>query len=144
MGFFPERGEIWLDGELLPWSDARVHVCVHGLHYGTGVFEGIRWYPTKRGRAIFRLPEHLARFARSAVHYRMELPYGPDVLAKAVARVIESSGLDEVYIRPLAFYGYWNLGIMPRQCPVTVAVIVYPFPMYLGADGIRDGIRVTV
>ncbi|MBA2564387.1 MAG: branched-chain-amino-acid transaminase [Gemmatimonadetes bacterium] len=144
MGFFPERGAIWLDGDLLPWSDARVHVCVHGLHYGTGVFEGIRFYDTARGPALFRLGEHLQRFERSAAQYRMQLGWSEEQLAQAVRDVIESSELTEGYVRPLALYGYGNLGILPRQCPVTVAIVVYPFPMYLGADGIQNGIRVTV
>jgi branched-chain amino acid aminotransferase len=144
MGFFPEKGEIWLDGELLPWSDARVHVCVHGLHYGTGVFEGIRFYPTAQGRAVFRLPEHLARFERSATTYGMSLPWDAARLSAAVERVIHSSGLPEGYIRPLAFFGYGNLGILPRECPVTVAIIVYPFPTYLGVEGMEKGIRITV
>jgi branched-chain amino acid aminotransferase len=144
MGFFPERGLIWLDGELLPWSDARVHVCTHALHYGTGVFEGIRFYETSRGAAVFRLPEHLQRFERSGAHYRMTLPYSQAELAEAVRHVVEASGLPEGYIRPLAWYGYGNLGILPKDCPVSVAVVVYPFPMYLGADGIQNGIRVTV
>jgi branched-chain amino acid aminotransferase len=144
MGFFPEKGEIWLDGELVPWSDARVHVCVHGLHYGSGVFEGVRFYETSRGSAIFRLPEHLERFARSAGKYGMHLPYGPERLTEAVEQVIRSSELPEGYIRPLAFYGYGNLGILPRECPITVAIIVYPFPMYLGAEGIQHGIRITL
>jgi branched-chain amino acid aminotransferase len=144
MGFFPEQGEIWLNGELVPWDDARVHVCTHALHYGTGVFEGIRFYETPRGPAVFRLPEHLQRFERSAALYRMRLPYGEEALAEAVRLVIDSSGLPEGYIRPLAFYGYGNLGILPKECPISVALVVYPFPMYLGADGIQNGIRVTV
>ena len=144
MGFFPERGEIWLDGELVPWHEARVHVCVHGLHYGTGVFEGLRFYDTARGPAIFRLSEHLRRFERSAAFYHMRLPYSEGELGDAVRRVVASSGLDEGYIRPLAFYGYGNLGILPKDCPISVAVIVYPFPMYLGAEGMKRGIRITV
>jgi branched-chain amino acid aminotransferase len=144
MGFFPERGLIWLNGELLPWSDARVHVATHALHYGTGIFEGIRWYETPRGPAVFRLPEHLQRFARSGTYYRMTLPFSEAELAEAVRRVVEASGLSEGYIRPLAWYGYGNLGILPKDCPVSVAVMVYPFPMYLGKDGIENGIRVTV
>ncbi|MBA3556892.1 MAG: branched-chain amino acid transaminase, partial [Gemmatimonadales bacterium] len=144
MGFFPEEGEIWLNGELLPWSEAAVHACTHALHYGTGVFEGIRFYETDRGPAAFRLPEHLERFERSGAHYRMELPYDSSRLEEAIRLVVASSGLPEGYVRPLAFYGYGNLGILPRNCPISVAVIVYPFPMYLGAEGIKDGIRITV
>lgn len=144
MGFFPERGRIWMDGDLVAWGDARVHACVHALHYGTGVFEGIRFYPTARGPALFRLADHLRRLERSAAKYHLELPYSAPELAHAAADVIASTGLDEGYVRPLAVYGYGNLGILPKECPVMVAVIVYPFPMYLGAEGIRDGIRVTV
>ncbi len=144
MGFFPEKGEIWLDGEMVPWADARVHVCVHGLHYGTGVFEGIRFYKTARGPAVFRLPEHLARFARSAGKYGMRLAFDAERLADATEQVIRSSELSEGYIRPLAFYGYGNLGILPRECPISVAIIVYPFPMYLGAEGVQHGVRITV
>lgn len=144
MGFFPEEGEIWLDGEFLPWGDASLHACTHALHYGTGVFEGIRFYETERGPAAFRLAEHLGRFERSGAHYRMQLPHDAERLEEAIRRVVASSGLAEGYIRPLAFYGYGNLGILPKECPVSVAIIVYPFPMYLGADGIRDGIRITV
>lgn len=144
MGWFPEVGEIWLDGERLAWNDARVHVATHGLHYGTGVFEGIRFYATPRGSAVFRLDDHLRRFERSAERYRMRLPYGQEEVAQAIRDVIASTGLEEGYVRPLAFYGYGNLGILPRECPVSVAVLVYPFPMYLARGGLENGIKVTV
>jgi branched-chain amino acid aminotransferase len=144
MGFFPEVGHIWLDGELVPWHDARVHVCTHALHYGTGVFEGIRFYETPRGPAVFRLADHMRRFERSAATYRMQLPFDQEQLTRACVDVVHASGLTEGYIRPLAVYGYGNLGILPKECPVSVAVIVYPFPMYLGAEGMRSGVRLTI
>ncbi|MFN2432661.1 MAG: branched-chain amino acid transaminase [Gemmatimonadota bacterium] len=144
MGFFPEHARVWLDGELLPWSDARVHVATHAFHYGTGVFEGIRFYATPGGSAVFRLGDHLRRFARSAGRYRLELPYGEEELARAAFDVVASTGLDEGYIRPVAGYGYGNLGILPKACPALVAVLAYAFPMYLGAKGLQEGIRVTV
>lgn len=144
MGFFPEEGSIWLDGELVPWKEARVHVGVHALHYGSGVFEGIRFYETARGSAIFRLSDHLQRFERSGAFYRMRLPFDEACLEEAVMLTIQSTGLAEGYVRPLAFYGYGNLGILPKACPVSVAIMVYPFPQYLGAEGIQNGIAVTI
>lgn len=135
---------IWMDGKLQPWADCTVHVGTHALHYGTGVFEGVRAYETPRGAGIVRLADHLTRFERSAGMYRMEMPYAPDELAAATWSLLEANNLDAAYIRPIAWRGYRQLGLYPRDCPVQVAIMAWPWGAYLGEDGITNGIRATV
>ncbi len=136
--------KIWMDGELVDWADATVHVLTHTLHYGTGVFEGIRCYATSRGPAVFRLREHMERFERSARLLDMSLPFGLDELVGAVVETVAASGLEECYIRPLAYLGYGEMGLNPIPCPVRVAVACWPWATYLGAEGIEKGIRLKV
>jgi len=135
---------IWKNGEFVPWDEANVHVLSHGLHYGTGVFEGIRCYEPERGPAVFRHAEHLARLAKSAELYYLELPYTPEEIAAATRELIRRNGLGSCYIRPLAYRGYGNLGLYATDAPIDVIVAAFPWGVYLGEDGQKHGIRATV
>jgi branched-chain amino acid aminotransferase len=137
-----ETEKIWMNGELVPWGDAKVHVLSHVLHYGSGVFEGIRAYSTDRGPAVFRLMDHLRRLERSAGVYYMDLPYSIEELRQATHDLIGSNGLECCYIRPLAFRGYGELGINPLTCPVDVIIAVWPWGAYLGEEALEVGVRV--
>ena len=139
-----ETNKIWMNGELVDWADATVHVGVHGLHYGSGVFEGIRAYETTKGTAVFRLSEHLKRLERSAKLLYMELPYSQEELKAATWDLIGANELPSCYLRPIAFYGYGQLGVAARDNPVDVAIMAWPWGAYLGEEGLRDGIRVKV
>jgi branched-chain amino acid aminotransferase len=136
--------KIWMNGELIDWDDAKVHVGAHGLHYGTGVFEGIRCYDTPQGPAVFRLRDHLERLHNSAKLLYMDLPYSVDELRDVCKDVICANGLPSCYLRPIAFYGYGELGVQARGNPVEVAIMSWPWGTYLGDDGLRNGIRVKV
>ena len=135
---------IWHNGELVAWEDAKVHVLTHGLHYGTGVFEGIRAYETSRGTAIFRHREHLQRLVNSAELYYMPLPYSAEELRRATHELIVANELRECYIRPIAFRGYGQMGLYPLDCPVEVSIAVWQWAAYLGEEGKRDGVRAKV
>jgi branched-chain amino acid aminotransferase len=135
---------IWHNGELVPWDEAKVHVLTHGLHYGTGVFEGIRAYETPQGTAIFRHHEHLERLFKSAELYYMPIPYTLEELRSATHELIAANELRECYIRPLAFRGYGQMGLFPLEAPVEVSIAVWPWGAYLGEEGKRDGIRAKV
>ena len=140
-----EKSEwIWMNGELVPWDDAKVHVLSHGLHYGTGVFEGIRAYETEHGPAVFRHREHLDRLQKSAELYYMELPYSPEELRAATHELIRRNGLRSCYIRPIAFRGYGEMGLYAPTAPIDVMIAVWPWGAYLGEEGKRDGIRAKV
>ena len=139
-----ETEKIWMNGELVDWADARVHVGAHGLHYGTGVFEGIRCYDTERGPAVFRLNEHLVRLENSAKLLYMELPYALEELRTACFDSIAASGLRECYLRPIAFYGYGELGVHCGNNPVDVVVMCFPWGAYLGEEGQKQGVRAMV
>jgi branched-chain amino acid aminotransferase len=135
---------IWMDGQLVPWDDARVHVLTHSLHYGSGVFEGIRAYPTKKGPAIFRLTEHIGRLYRSAKIYTIEIPYTPETLIDACKETVRASGLPECYVRPLVYLGYGEMGLNPLPCPVNVSIAVWPWGAYLGDEGMQHGVRMKI
>jgi len=135
---------IWMNGEFVPWDEARVHVLSHGLHYGSGVFEGIRCYETERGPAIFRHREHLERLVRSAELYHLPLPYSIDEVRDATCELIRRNGLRSCYIRPLAFRGYGEMGLYATSTPVDMIVAVWPWGAYLGEEGKRDGVRAKV
>jgi len=135
---------IWMDGEFVPWDEAQVHVLTHGLHYGTGVFEGVRCYDTARGPAVFRWEEHLDRFYDSAKPYDLEIPFEPDELTDATLELIRREELASCYIRPIAFYGYNMLGLNPSECPERVAIAVWPWGAYLGEEALEEGVDVTV
>ena len=136
--------KIWLNGELVDWADATVHLGTHGLHYGTGVFEGIRCYSTAGGPAVFRLHDHLERFAQSARLVRMQLPYSVEELRSACLDLIAANELPECYVRPIAFYGAGELAVLPRANPVEVGIMCWPWGAYLGEDGQENGIRAMV
>jgi branched-chain amino acid aminotransferase len=136
--------KIWMDGELVDWAEAKVHVLTHSLHYGMGVFEGIRAYPTASGPAVFRLGAHVARLFRSAAVLNMTIPYGPDEVTAAVRETVRASGLDACYIRPIAYLGDGEMGLNPLPCRVRLAIAVWPWGAYLGDEGIARGIRVKV
>jgi branched-chain amino acid aminotransferase len=139
-----ETEKIWINGELVDWADAKVHVGVHGLHYGTGVFEGIRCYDTPKGPAVFRLADHLRRLHDSARLLYMELPYSTEELRTACHELLGTNGLPEAYLRPIAYYGYGELGVSTRGNPVDVAIMSWPWGAYLGEDGQRNGIRAKI
>jgi branched-chain amino acid aminotransferase len=139
-----ETEKIWMNGELIDWADAKVHVGAHGLHYGSGVFEGIRAYETPKGTAVFRLTDHLERLQNSAQLLYMDLPYSTDELRTACFDVIAAHGLPESYVRPIAFYGYGELGVSCVGNPIDVAIMSWPWGAYLGEEGQKNGIRVKV
>jgi branched-chain amino acid aminotransferase len=139
-----ETEKIWMNGELIDWADAKVHVGTHGLHYGSGVFEGIRVYETANGPAVFRLTEHLKRLENSARLLHMELPYTVEELRVACHDVVAANGLAECYLRPIAFYGYGELGVNPGTNPVDVYIMSWPWGTYLGDEGLEHGIRAKV
>ena len=139
-----EVEKIWMDGELVDWHDAQVHVLSHALHYGSGVFEGIRAYETVRGPAVWHLDEHLRRLYRSAKLYHLDIPFSPEALKDATKEVIRANGLQSCYIRPLAFRGYGEIGVNPLESPVNVTIAVWPWGAYLGEDALERGVRVKV
>lgn len=136
--------KIWFNGELVDWADATVHVGCHGLHYGSGVFEGIRCYETSEGPAVFRLTDHMERLHRSAQLIYMDIPYSVEALVQATHDVVNANGLPESYIRPIAFYGYGTLGVPPRDNPVYVAIMSWPWGTYLGEEAMKSGISAKI
>jgi branched-chain amino acid aminotransferase len=140
-----EKAElIWMNGDFVPWDEAKVHVLSHGLHYGTGVFEGIRCYETERGPAIFRHRDHLERLEQSAALYELPMPFGVDELRDATHELIRRNGLRSCYIRPLAFRGYGEMGLYAASAPVDVTIAVWSWGAYLGEEGKRHGVRAKV
>jgi branched-chain amino acid aminotransferase len=133
--------KIWMNGELVDWDKAQVHVLTHTLHYGTGVFEGIRAYETSQGPAIFRLTEHIVRLHNSAKILGFELPYTVDELIQATKDTVVSTGLPSCYIRPIAYLGYGEMGVNPLSCQVDVAIACWPWGAYLGDDALTKGVR---
>jgi branched-chain amino acid aminotransferase len=139
-----ETEKIWMNGELVDWADARIHVGAHGLHYGTGVFEGIRCYDTERGPAVFRLDDHMRRFQTSAKLLYMELPYTLEELRAACLETVTSNDLREAYLRPIAFFGYGDLGVHTGENPVDVVIMAFPWGAYLGEESQSKGISAMV
>ena len=139
-----ETEKIWMNGELIDWADAKIHVGTHGLHYGSGVFEGIRVYETTNGPAVFRLTDHVKRLENSARLLHMELPFSADELRLACHEVVAANGLAECYLRPIAFYGYGELGVNPGTNPVDVYIMSWPWGTYLGDEGLEHGIRAKI
>jgi len=136
--------KIWMNGKLVDWDQAQVHVLTHTLHYGTGVFEGIRAYETKNGTAIFRLTEHIERLFRSAHILGMEIPYSVDELISATKETVASTGLASCYVRPIAYYGYGEMGLNTLPCKVDVAIACWPWGAYLGDDALSKGVRMKI
>ncbi|MFN2532687.1 MAG: branched-chain amino acid transaminase [Pyrinomonadaceae bacterium] len=141
---FEQSKWIWMNGELVPWEKATVHVSVHGLHYGSGVFEGIRCYDTAEGPAVFRLDAHLERLRKSAEVYGIQIPFTQHELAEAVSATITRNEFASCYVRPICFYGSDSLGVHPRDCPIEVVIFAWPWATYLGKEGLVKGIRTTV
>jgi len=135
-------GVIWFDGRFVPWREAQVHVLTHTLHYGLGVFEGVRAYRTDRGPAIFRLRDHTDRLFRSAHIMRMSMPYDRDTINRACAEVVRRNGLQSAYIRPVCFYGSEGMGLRADNLKTHVAIAAWEWGAYLGKDGMENGIRV--
>ncbi len=135
---------IWMNGEFVAWEDAKVHVLTHGLHYGTGVFEGIRCYDTEIGPAVFRHKDHIDRLYKSAELYYMPIPYTPEQIRQATLELIGKNGMRSCYIRPIAYRGYGTMGLFPLDAPVDVTIAVWEWGAYLGDEGVRNGIRAKV
>ena len=135
---------IWKNGEFVDWEQATTHVLTHGLHYGTGVFEGARAYETEKGTAIFRWDEHLDRFFASGKPYEMEIPYSKAELTDATLTLLREQALNSAYIRPIAYFGYDSLGVSPGNCPTDVAIAAWPWGAYLGEEALENGIDVMV
>jgi len=136
--------KIWMNGELIDWDAARIHVLTHTLHYGMGVFEGIRAYETDTGPGVFRLTDHMERLHNSAKIMMMDLPYSVDELVQATKDVVRSSGLPSCYIRPIAYYGYGEMGLNTLPCTVDVAIACWPWGAYLGDDALTKGVRMKI
>jgi branched-chain amino acid aminotransferase len=136
--------KIWMDGELVDWADAKIHILTHTLHYGSGVFEGIRAYETSRGPAIFRLEDHIRRLFDSAKIFMIEVPYTPEELVEATIETVRVNEVESCYIRPIVYLGYGEMGLNPLPCPVNVSIAVWPWGSYLGDEGVRNGVRMKV
>ena len=136
--------KIWMNGELVDWDKAQIHVLTHTLHYGTGVFEGIRAYETADGPAVFRLTDHMVRLHNSAKIVGMEIPYSVEELVEATKATVRSTGLPSCYIRPIAYYGYGEMGLNTLPCRVDVAIACWPWGAYLGDDAVEKGVRMKI
>jgi len=136
--------KIWMNGELVDWDAAQIHILTHTLHYGMGVFEGIRAYETEDGPAVFRLTEHIERLFNSARIMMMDIPYTVDELVAATRDVVRASGLPSCYIRPIAYYGYGEMGLNTIPCSVDVAIACWPWGAYLGDDAVSKGVRMKI
>jgi branched-chain amino acid aminotransferase len=136
--------KIWMDGVLVDWDDATVHVLTHSLHYGLGVFEGIRTYETSQGPAVFRLTDHMKRLFDSARIFMLDIPYTVDELVEATKETVRVNRLASCYVRPLVYLGYGEMGLNPLPCSVHVSIAVWPWGTYLGDEGLRHGVRMKV
>jgi branched-chain amino acid aminotransferase len=141
---FTGNDQVWMNGSLVAWKDATVHAATHALHYGTGIFEGIRAYKTKDGSAVYRLPEHMRRLYDSCRVYRMEPRWSCHELSSAVLETVRVNGYESCYIRPLVYRGLDTLGLDPRPCPVDVSILVWEWAAMYGAEGLSQGIDVAV
>jgi len=136
--------KIWMNGELVDWDQANIHVLTHTLHYGMGVFEGIRAYETAEGPGVFRLTEHIERLFRSAAILMMDIPYTVEEIVEATKETVRSSGLPGCYIRPIAYYGYGEMGLNTLPCSVDVAIACWPWGAYLGDEAVSKGVRMKI
>jgi branched-chain amino acid aminotransferase len=141
---FPETGKIWMNGRLVDWKDATIHIASHVVHYGTGVFEGLRAYESKTGTRIFRLESHMRRLMDSCRVYRMDPRWSEDALSRAVVETVRANGFRSCYIRPVVYRGYAQLGLNPMPCPVEAAVLVWEWDTMLGDEALEHGIDVGV
>ncbi|HEY5014611.1 MAG TPA: branched-chain amino acid transaminase [Acidimicrobiia bacterium] len=136
--------KIWMDGELVAWDDAQIHVLTHTLHYGCGVFEGIRAYETDDGAAVFRLTDHIVRLFDSAKIFMIDIPYTVEEIVDAVKETVRVNNMPACYIRPIVFYGYGEMGLNTLPCPVSVSIAVWPWGAYLGDEGIKNGVKMKI
>jgi branched-chain amino acid aminotransferase len=136
--------KIWMNGELVPWDDAKIHILTHSLHYGMGVFEGIRAYETDDGPAVFRLTDHIKRLHNSAKMMLMDLPYSVDEMVAATKETVRSTGLPSCYIRPICYFGYGEMGLNTLPCEVDVSIACWPWGAYLGDDAVSKGVRMKI
>ncbi len=136
--------KIWMDGRLVDWDDANIHILTHTLHYGCGVFEGIRAYSTPTGPAVFRLTEHIQRLFNSAKIFMIDIPFTVDQIVEATKETVRVNGLPECYIRPIVYLGYGEMGLNPLPCPVMVSIAVWPWGSYLGDEGVANGVRMKI
>jgi branched-chain amino acid aminotransferase len=141
---FVKSEKIWMNGTLVPWDDAKIHVGAHVIHYGSAVFEGLRCYNTPEGGAVFRLDAHTERLYNSAKIYRMDVPIPPDEFNRAVLETINANRMDACYIRPLIYRGFGQLGVNPFPCPVEMTIMVWDWGKYLGSDALEKGVDVRV
>ena len=141
---FTGTGKIWMNGKIVDWKDATIHIASHVVHYGSGVFEGARCYKTPTGSAFFRLDAHMRRLYDSAKIYRMEIPYDCGTLTEAVVETVKANGLEACYIRPLVYRGYHTLGVNPLPCPVDTSILVWEWGAYLGPEALEQGVDVRV
>jgi len=142
MSMADRDGKIWMDGELVEWRDAKIHVLTHTLHYGCGAFEGVRAYETAAGPAIFRLREHTERLFNSAKILRMKIPFTHERVMEAQREVVRANGLKSCYLRPLTWIGSEKLGVSPKGCTIHLMIAAWPWGAYLGEEGMKRGIRV--
>jgi branched-chain amino acid aminotransferase len=136
--------KIWMDGELVDWDKANIHILTHTLHYGCGVFEGIRAYPTSSGPGVFRLTDHIVRLFNSAKIFMIDIPFSVTEIIEATKATVRVNGLPECYIRPIVYLGYGEMGLNPLPCPVNVSIAVWPWGAYLGDEGIANGVRMKI
>lgn len=141
---FEEVKQVWMNGRLVDFADAKVHAFTHAIHYGSGIFEGIRCYNTKKGPAIFRLAEHTRRMFDSCKIYRMEIPYSQEEINRASLEVVRANGFEDCYLRPLVYRGYHSLGVFPANCPVDVLIGAWRWGKYLGPEALEQGVDVRV
>jgi branched-chain amino acid aminotransferase len=135
---------VWMNGKCVPWSNATAHVSAHGLHYGSGVFEGLRCYNTSDGPAVFRMDAHLKRLYSSAETYGIKIPFSTGELSQAISETIRRNGFQDCYVRPIVYLGSSSLSLHPRQCPVEVVILAWPWGAYLGDEAVERGARITV
>lgn len=144
MSPFSEDGKVWMNGKLIPWEDARIHIASHVIHYGTSLFEGFRTYATPQGSVIFRLQSHTQRLYNSCKMYRMDIPYTQTQFNQAVVETIKANNLKSCYVRPIIYRGYGSLGVDPFPNPVDCAILVWEWGKYLGEDALENGVDVRV
>lgn len=144
MSPFSENGLVWMNGRLLPWKDATIHIASHVVHYGSSIFEGLRAYETSKGPALFRLQDHTRRLFNSCKIYRMEIPYSQDEFNRAVIETVKANRLKSCYVRPIVYRGYHSLGVNPFANPVDCAVLVWEWGKYLGPEAMENGVDVCI
>ncbi|AMD18358.1 branched-chain amino acid aminotransferase [Methanobrevibacter sp. YE315] len=144
MAWDDTASKIWIDGNMVDWKDAKIHVLSHVVHYGTSVFEGIRAYKNDKGVAVFRLKEHVQRLFDSAKIYKIDIPYTQEEIEEAILETVRVNDLDGCYIRPIAYRGYGELGVNPLNCPVNVVIAAWEWGSYLGEEGMANGVDIGV